>query len=923
LGGAEQDVLIRELLRGDAEQVARWPERFRPALLTRGFADELRDFLMRAVERGISADELARLGRQRQRDAWVAAARFAHQYGGVTAFRQPPSYDQAELVRAAAGLLRDDPSLLARERRSRTFVVVDEYQDSDPAQEELLRLLAGGGRDLLVVGDPDQSIYGFRGADPAGITRFPEQFRTADGVPAKVMAVTVSHRSGPQLLAASRRVAARFGGPRAHRLLEPGEGTVPGDVSVRVFSSVSQEADFIATTLRAAHLLDNVPWGSMAVLVRAASAIPLLRRALAGAGVPVTVRLDDVALVDQPPVRALLTLLELALGRRELDVDTAVQLVSGPLGSADALAVRRLCRELRAGERAAGGNRTAHDVLVEAINDLSVLIPLDDRAVWPAKRIGSLLEAGREAAAGKAATAEDILWAIWARSELGARWSRMAMAGGRSAPLADANLDAVVALFDAVARYVDRMPGASPGAFVEYLVDQQLPADTYRPRMRAAAAVSVLTTHAAKGLEWEVVVVAGLQEGVWPDLRERGSLLGTEALIDLAAYPDDSAVIRANARLAEERRLFYVAVTRARCRLFVTAVSNDDSQPSRFLDEVDPRPGASEPDRPVERVGRGLDLPSVVAELRNVVCDPLQPTARRQGAAHQLARLAAAGIQQADPDQWYGLRELSDSAPLQKHDEVVRISPSKVEEFNRCELRWLLKACGATDTDLSRAGVGSLIHDLAERAATEGWSGDKLLTELDNAWPAIDVGGGWVAAREYARARDMVQRLGRWLRANSRDLLGVEVDFDVPVGSARLVGRVDRLDIDNAGRLIVVDYKTGTYAPTAAELSEHAQLAIYQLAIERGAFDDISGGQRSSGGASLVQLGKPSRGEAREQVQAPLAEADDPQWAHELLERTQAGMRQPTFRAWKGGWCGFCPARPSCPVFPEGDQVIP
>lgn len=928
LGGAEQDVLIRELLRGDVEQLGAdyWPQRLHAALLTRGFAGELRDLLMRAAERGVGPDELAELGRRHGRDDWAAVAAFARQYGGVTALRHPPSYDQAELVRAAAALLRDDPQLLARERQARQFVVVDEYQDSDPAQEELLRLLCGGGRDLLVVGDPDQSIYGFRGAEPDALRHFPERFPAADGSPAEVLALEVSRRSGPALLEASRRVAMRLGGPYRHRRLRAADPGAAGEASVHVLPSTSQEATFVASRLRAAHLLDDVPWQSMAVLVRAASAVPVLRRALAGAGVPVDVRLEDVPLVAQPAVRSLLTVLELACAMRELDVDTALELITGPLCRADALAVRRLRQELRAGELAAGGGRASGELLVEAITDPSVLLPLDDAAVEPAARLAGLVAAGRAAAEADGATAEDVLWAVWTESGLEQRWSQQALSGGRSAAAADADLDAVVALFDAAARYVDRMPGAGPAGFVEHLRHQELPADTYRPGTPRSASVTILTAHAAKGLEWDVVAVAGVQEGVWPDLRERGSLLGTEVLVDTVADRHDSPVTRASARLAEERRLFYVAVTRARRRLYVTAVSNEDAQPSRFLDDIDPLPTDAEPERSVQSAGRGLNLPAVVAELRGVVCDPAQPDERRRGAAHQLARLAAAGVGQADPDHWYGLRPLSTAEPLGEPGAPVRVSPSKVEEFNRCELRWLLKACGATDADLGRAGVGSLVHDLAERAATEGWNDDKLLTELDHAWPSMDVGEGWVAAREYERVREMVERLGRWLRANPRTLVGAEVEFDVPVGTARLVGRVDRLDVDDAGRLVVVDYKTGTHAPTAAELSEHPQLAAYQLAIEQGGFDSVAPGERRSGGASLVQLGKAAgsrKGEAREQAQPPLADSAEPSWAHDLLQRTAEGMRRPAFRARKGSWCAVCPARPSCPVHPEGDQVVP
>ncbi|HJU97286.1 MAG TPA: ATP-dependent helicase, partial [Jiangellaceae bacterium] len=305
LSGAEQDLLIRELLRGDVEElgIEYWPARLRPALTTRGFADELRDLLMRAAERGVGPHGLAALGHGHRNDAWTAVARFARQYAGVTGLRSPPAYDPAELVRAAVDLLRDDPGLLGQERDTHAFLVVDEYQDSDPAQAELLSLLAGGGRDLIVVGDPDQSIYGFRGAEVEGIRRFADRFHATDGSPAHIVALGVSRRSGQILLAATRRIAARMGGPRGHRVLTPAAADPPGEVSVHVLSSASQEAAFVAGRLRAAHLLGGVPWESMAVLVRSAGALPVLRRGLAGAGVPVAVRIEEVPLVDQPPVR--------------------------------------------------------------------------------------------------------------------------------------------------------------------------------------------------------------------------------------------------------------------------------------------------------------------------------------------------------------------------------------------------------------------------------------------------------------------------------------------------------------------------------------------------------------------------------------------------------------------------------------------
>ncbi|HEY8729911.1 MAG TPA: ATP-dependent helicase, partial [Acidothermaceae bacterium] len=363
LSGAEQDLVVRELLRGDVDAGAwMWPARLRPALLTRGFAQELRDLVQRAVERGVTSRELAALGRRHQRDDWVAAATFAAQYAHVSALREAASYDPAELIRAAAGLLRSEPLVLQEIRAAHAFVVVDEYQDTDPAQEELLALLVGG-RDLLAVGDPDQSIYGFRGADLDGIRRFTDRFVAADATPPTVIALDISRRAGVELLAASRRVAQRLTGVPTHRALTAADGVPAGSAEAHVFGTANAEASFVAHRLRDAHLLRGVPWARMAVLVRGAGPLPALRRALQSAGVPVAAYAEEQALVDVPIVAALLRSLEVVTGRLDLaapgGVELAQALVTGPLGGADPLALRRLRQELRKLERATGGGRAS------------------------------------------------------------------------------------------------------------------------------------------------------------------------------------------------------------------------------------------------------------------------------------------------------------------------------------------------------------------------------------------------------------------------------------------------------------------------------------------------------------------------------------------------------------------------------------
>jgi superfamily I DNA/RNA helicase len=360
LSGPEQLLEVRRMLRGEATGAARyWPERLRPALATRGFATELRDFLLRAAERGLDGRGLAALGRAQGRDDWVAAGGFLDRYTARFDLAPVPAYDYAEIVRIAAALLTRSATR-DRERKAYDVVLVDEYQDTDPAQEALLHALAGDGRELIAVGDPDQSIYAFRGADTRAMSRFPDVFRTPDDRPASVIALRTGRRSGPGLLAASRRVANRLPAAglsgaqpgRGHRDLAPRPGAMPGTVRVLIASSASQEAAVIADTLRRAHLVDGVAWSSMAVLVRSAvRQVPLLRRALATGGVPAVVAGDELPLAEEPGARPLLALLRCALQPGALDEEAAADLLTGPLGGTDALGLRRLRRSLHAATR--------------------------------------------------------------------------------------------------------------------------------------------------------------------------------------------------------------------------------------------------------------------------------------------------------------------------------------------------------------------------------------------------------------------------------------------------------------------------------------------------------------------------------------------------------------------------------------------
>ena len=935
LAAPEQEFRVRELLAGAGPHA--WPDALRRALGTRGFAAQVRAALARARQLGLDPDDLVAFGEAAGHPEWAALGRFFAEYLDV--LDAEGVLDYAELVHRVR-LLLTDPEVQAAVTAGIGAVLVDDYAELDPAQIGLVAAVAGDVP-VLAVADPDSVASAFRGASPRAVADF-ERFFSRPGSPARRVELAGVHRYGD-------RISAALAGVRAWLPRPPGTtAAVPvtrpdltgggrGEVRVLTCAGEADQAAAIAAELRRARVVEGIGYGEMAVLVRSGRRqLGPIVRALVAAGVPVEVAGDEIPLAQAPAVRPLLLALEVTAAG-VLAPDEAIRLLTSPLAGFDALGLRRLARQWRQG-RAGAVPVTLAEQVAAAANEPDWLAGAADSGEVVRLRglLSVLSEAARRMAAGR--PVDEVAWALWQGTDWPEQLRREAAAGGAAGPRADTDLDAVCAFFDTAAE-ADRRGGvAGVRAFLAELAGQQIPADHEREARLRRRGVQVLTAHRARGREWSLVVVAGVQEGVWPVGRRVSTVL------DAATLTSDGLVGATDHRdlLAAERRLFHLACSRAALRLVVTAAAGTEGEadaPSRFLAELGVP--AREPDR-----GRTpLTLPAMVAELRRWASDPATSPELRAGACIELARLADAGdaagrplAPAADPGTWWGVRELTSRPQPLGEGATVRLSPSQVSAVLSCPRRYFLarEARGEGEPGTA-ASLGSLVHLLVQQAVQEGWGLAELRGQLDTVWHRLRFEAAWLSATERVEVELSLARFLTWRQVRDADLVGVEVPFRLTVEvdglSVVLDGKVDWLEATADG-LRVVDFKTSRTAPTRAAVAGMEQLGVYQLAVACGGFEASAPGHTRPDGAAAVYLRQPGRPEdlPREFGQDSLARvphlgADPaartyPTWVHHRVASAAAVVAEGSFPATPGGHCRTCAFATSCPASGRGGQVL-
>ena len=890
LSGAEQDAQIRQLLELDAANPAQsnWPQDLIPALTTKGFAKELREFIGRATERGSSPAELSKFAKKYDQKYWPAICQFWDRYQNAMALRDATTthsfnrVDPSEIVVLAVDKLESNQRLLEKYQKLFQIIYVDEFQESDRAQRKLLQLLSGP--ELVIFADPDSAVGRFRGADPDNLISDLEQF----GIKKKI---TLDKRLRP---VASQQVA--------------------------LLSSASEEANFIAHQFRSAHLISNMPWSQMAVIVRSPGPqITALQRAFAMNSIPVEIDAQAASLGDNPAIKPIITVAQIALGQLKItssNWDEIELLLKSEFAGADAISIRQMRIALSKAQKH-NPPKSSTDLILDHLTCLTPDLPWEE--LTSLKRINDLIKEAKKAL-GKSSDISDLLWSIWSNGknyegELISRvWQQTALAGGNRGMIADQNLDAVITLFEVARRFSERLPEAKPSLFIDQLLGEKILADTITTTAQRGEVVQVMTVHSAKGLEWELVALAGMQEGSWPNLKQRGSLLGSERLVEIFRHGisniEQLDAISAAGLMQDEKRLLNVALTRASKQLFVTAITQEDTQPSSYFEKLAPQ------EIQLQQSQRSITQPALVAALRRIAT--VSDKEDSQFAARALKTLASNGVKVADPKHWVGVKPVSTDLPVISPQEQLRISPSSLESFTECGLKWMLEQSGGRDADSTAQVLGSAIHVIAAQLKDQPTlTLDELEGKLKGAWSLIDMNQGWIKDYEYRRAASMLKKFYGWHVENKNQLIGVEEKFEFKLGSAIVSGSIDRVELTNEGKYYIVDLKTGATPISYEDAQQNKQLQSYQLAVVNDGFKNKLEHQEVSG-AELIFVGDLKGKEAKGRPQDKVNEKVVSQEISEIAVK----MSDKNFVAVINDRCRSCAVKTSCPIQPAGKSVI-
>ena len=802
-----------------------------------------------------------------------------------SAKRERGGVDYGDQMALAAGLA-ELPDVAVAERSRYAAVLLDEYQDTGHAQVTLLSGLFGRGHPVTAVGDPHQSIYGWRGAAAGNMGRFASTFSHADGSPAMEFPLATSWRNDERILAAANVIARGVTATqRAGVRLRARSDAHPGRILATLTPTVEDEAVWLARRLADEWRARPAGGRTAAVLVRRRAQIPLLREALLDAGLPVEV-VGLGGLLMTPEVADVVATLRVLADHRS--GPALARLLTGArwrIGASDLVALSRRARRLvrgRVAEAAPAQTATAGEFSAIAAEDFSASDTVDQASLVEALDDLGLATGYSPDGYRRLATLSAELRRLRQRlggplPELVAEVEHVTGVGVEVAARADrarvgrAHLDRFL---DEAARFAADADEASLGAFLAFVDAAEIEENGLEAGEAVVAPerIQVLTVHGAKGLEWDLVAVPGLVEKVFPaepkavdwtrtrqllpaPLRgDRADLPHLEVTaadrVELADHLDQHATLVRERHRTEERRLAYVAVTRARSMLLASGYAWDNAkeprQPSAFLVEIRDLAEVDEWFVPPD----GAVNPRLSAAREAIW--PVDPLGDRRPDVEAGAELVRAALRKGAETVKAGARR-SDVLPGLVADRQDRAAGWRRDVDLLLAEYAAMSATATIDVGLpAQLSVSQLValrrdpDELARRLrrplpakpAPLARRGTAFHTWLERRWSAqtlLDVDELPGAADESADDADFAE-LRRAFEASpwaERTPYEVEVPFDMTIGPVLVRGRMDAVFGDADGGWTVVDWKTGTRPGGADADAAAVQLAAYRLAWAR------------------------------------------------------------------------------------------
>jgi len=818
--------------------------------------------------------------------------------------RERDSLDFGDQVALAARLAGAVPQLVTGERSRAKAVLLDEYQDTSHAQLVMLHALFGDGHGVTAVGDPHQSIYGWRGASAGTLLRFAQRFVDADGQPARTLPLSTSWRNDHAVLAAANTVAEPLRARSAVHVRQltarPDAGA--GRVLTRSYETVEDEARGVAEHIAALWWDDGRRTEvTAAVLCRKRSQFETVEAALVAAGLPVEV-VGLGGLLTTPAVTDVLAALHVVHDPSR--GDRLMRLLTGAgirLGPRDLVALGSWSRELhrrrtRRPARVDDGRHLDAVVLADVVDESSLVEALDELppAGWvdgdgralsaPARHRLQQLSATLRGLRGRTALALPELVVETERALL--LDVEVASRPGVRPALARTHLDALAQVASDFAASADR---ATLGAFLAWLDAAQARERGLDPGQVEvdADAVQLMTVHAAKGLEWDVVAVPGLVEGTFPAHGTRarhddtgwavGQVKDAGWVGDLGALPhalrgdadglpdlrwsalaeqsdverelDDFKARGGDHELAEERRLAYVALTRARHSLLLTthvwAEGSTPRLPSRFVTELIQAPAANidsgqaaampEPGEPNPRTATAHPVawPGDPLEGRRDAVEAgvvLVRTAIEQRAARLFDLPASSGpaaTDRAERWQW----EVDVLLAERDRGRERTITASLPSHLSASRLVQLAADPEALALQVRRPMPREPLPSARRGTAFHAWVERRLgVTAMVD---VLDLPGA--ADEQPAPDADLALLQRNFLASEwvGRAVIAVEAAIETPIDGTVVRGRVDAVLARDDGGVDVVDWKTGKPPTGRAASARAVQLAAYRLAWSR------------------------------------------------------------------------------------------